>query len=800
MNNLVRKISDSFLNEAFASPRMLEDLAAMERYMAESYDGRTLIELLQNADDAESKRLMVRMVDSSLIIANDGLPFSEQDLIAICRSGASNKRRGQTIGYRGVGFKSTTAISSEIIIHSADVFFTFSKKACAKRLGVDEDSVPTVRVPFPVKVASVPHATLKALDEYKANGFTTFFIFTDPRLEKISREFAEIDEGWLLFLQNTCTVDIKCGGTTKVVSIKRNRLSDRESIVKGAANDYDWYVVSNTEASVAFQCDGNSAIVPCGDNEAVFHCFMPTLDKTGYSFKVSADFSTDPSRKHIIQDASTESAMKSAQDIIARTVIHAAKEAQQDKYAAITLLGSHTILSPLATQLESGILAILKQEAWVPLSGGGFSKPQFATMLPKWLQEDGKAISMLEEMRPEHLVDPHFVDQAKKAGALLLKLGTSELNVEKLAELLDDRATAHKLGSPAAAKILANYYRASSKANACLSHLYVPLHDGVDKIKNLKSSAQIAPSFIDELKACLNETELESLSLEYDAFSGILKKTRSNANASNEKRKATPPDAPIANRWKTPLQNAIAIETSQGAMVKKAPAKCKEYDAISTRANDPAVYIVAKNVARIGDPFSLSEAEYETAQLHGANFKVYLFAAGASGLEHACIANPVASSNSEKVVKEWEWIFKDYRTEEQAGHRDQDGETDESCPDLPSIDAIDSMDGRQFERCCARILIRNGYEDVSLTKTTGDQGIDILAHKDGVCYGIQCKCYHVDLDNTPIQEACAGKEYYGCNIAVVMTNRSFTHAAVELAQRTNIVLWDRQMLLRMLSR
>lgn len=142
MNNLVRKISDSFLNEALASPRMLEDLAAMERYMAESYDGRTLIELLQNADDAGAKRLIVRSVGSSLVVANDGRPFSEQDLISICRSGSSSKRRGQTIGYRGVGFKSATTISSEIIIHSAGMFFTFSKRACAEKLGVDERSVP----------------------------------------------------------------------------------------------------------------------------------------------------------------------------------------------------------------------------------------------------------------------------------------------------------------------------------------------------------------------------------------------------------------------------------------------------------------------------------------------------------------------------------------------------------------------------------------------------------------------------------------------------------------------------------
>lgn len=800
MDNLVRKISNSFLDEALASPRMLEDLAAMERYMAESYDGRTLIELLQNADDAGAKRLIVRSVGSSLVVANDGRPFSEQDLISICRSGSSSKRRGQNIGYRGVGFKSATTISSEIIIHSAGMFFTFSKRACAEKLGVDERSVPTVRVPFPVDLASIPNATLSALDEYKGDGFTTFFIFTDPKLEKINKEFLEIDEGWLLFLRNTSTVDIICGGIAKVVSIKRSRIDDNESLVKGAAHACDWYVVSNKDTSVAFQCDAGSKVVPCGNDDAVFHCFMPTLDKTGYSFKVSADFSTDPSRKHIIQDSSTAEAMKSAQELIARTVVRLVKEKNPDKYAVVSLLGSHTVLSPLATQLESGILANLEHEAWIPLSNGGFSKPQAVKMLPRWLQEESGEISALEEMRPERLVDSSFIDQANRADLLLSKLGVDRLSVEKLSELLSDRTTALKISASAAAKIVANYFRASNKEDACLSCLFVPLRNGIDRVKSLRSTAQVAPSFLDELKACLNEAELESLSLEYDAFCDILKKTRHNGNASAGSAENGAPDAPIVNRWKTPLQNAIAIEASQGAAVKKTAAKCQEYDAISTQADGNVSYIVAKNVAKLGDSFSLSEAQYDAARIHADYFKVYLFAVGASGLEYACITNPVANSSSEKVVKEWEWVFNGYHIDEQPGRDEQGDVTSDDSSDLPCIDVIDAMDGRQFERCCARILIRNGYENVSLTKATGDQGIDILAHKDGVCYGIQCKCYYADLDNTPIQEACAGKEYYGCNIVVVMTNRSFTHAAVELAQRNNVVLWDRQMLLRMLTR
>ncbi|MGN0959867.1 MAG: restriction endonuclease, partial [Coriobacteriales bacterium] len=77
---------------------------------------------------------------------------------------------------------------------------------------------------------------------------------------------------------------------------------------------------------------------------------------------------------------------------------------------------------------------------------------------------------------------------------------------------------------------------------------------------------------------------------------------------------------------------------------------------------------------------------------------------------------------------------------------------------------------------------------------SGDQGIDILAEKDGVRFGIQCKCYAQDVGNSAVREAFAGKAYYGCHVAAVLTNRNFTHAAIEAAAGMGVVLWDREKL------
>jgi HJR/Mrr/RecB family endonuclease len=106
----------------------------------------------------------------------------------------------------------------------------------------------------------------------------------------------------------------------------------------------------------------------------------------------------------------------------------------------------------------------------------------------------------------------------------------------------------------------------------------------------------------------------------------------------------------------------------------------------------------------------------------------------------------------------------------------------------------DYMDGHDFERYCASVLEKNGFSDVSVTPGSGDQGIDVIAYKDGVKYGIQCKCYSSDIGNKAVQEAFSGAKFYECHVPVVLTNRYFTKSAKELAEKANVLLWDRDKL------
>lgn len=111
----------------------------------------------------------------------------------------------------------------------------------------------------------------------------------------------------------------------------------------------------------------------------------------------------------------------------------------------------------------------------------------------------------------------------------------------------------------------------------------------------------------------------------------------------------------------------------------------------------------------------------------------------------------------------------------------------------------DLMEGRDFEYFCADLLEKRGFLEVEVTKGSGDNGVDILAEKDGVTYAIQCKRYDEPVGVKAVQEAYAGRDYYDRMVGVVMTNQYFTKNAVDMARKLKIMLWDRGYLEEMIE-
>lgn len=109
---------------------------------------------------------------------------------------------------------------------------------------------------------------------------------------------------------------------------------------------------------------------------------------------------------------------------------------------------------------------------------------------------------------------------------------------------------------------------------------------------------------------------------------------------------------------------------------------------------------------------------------------------------------------------------------------------------------VDTMDGLGFEKYIANTLKKQGYSNVTLTEQY-DYGVDIIANKDGVRWGIQVKRYSGLVKAEAVRQVVTGLRVYGCDRAMVITNSVFSRVAVQLADSNECVLVDRSGLAKM---
>lgn len=111
---------------------------------------------------------------------------------------------------------------------------------------------------------------------------------------------------------------------------------------------------------------------------------------------------------------------------------------------------------------------------------------------------------------------------------------------------------------------------------------------------------------------------------------------------------------------------------------------------------------------------------------------------------------------------------------------------------------IDLMDGISFEHYIAQLLAERGYSNISLTEQY-DYGVDIIAEKDGIHWGVQVKRYSGLVKAEAVRQVVTGLRLYGCDRAMVITNSTYSNAAKRLAEGNNCVLIDRDGLANLIS-
>jgi restriction system protein len=107
---------------------------------------------------------------------------------------------------------------------------------------------------------------------------------------------------------------------------------------------------------------------------------------------------------------------------------------------------------------------------------------------------------------------------------------------------------------------------------------------------------------------------------------------------------------------------------------------------------------------------------------------------------------------------------------------------------LPASNTIANItNGHEYERFCADLLSKSGWE-TRVTKASGDQGVDIIAHYNGLRGVFQCKFYSSPVGNSAVQEVVTAKIHEQADLAVVISTTTYTKSAEMLAGTTNTIL------------
>lgn len=109
-----------------------------------------LSELLQNADDAGATEAHARIEGDAFVFEHNGEDFTEEHFASLCRFGYSNKRALHTIGFRGIGFKSTFSLGDRVELYTPSLSVAFDRKRFTEPLWVSglqgQNDLTTIRV------------------------------------------------------------------------------------------------------------------------------------------------------------------------------------------------------------------------------------------------------------------------------------------------------------------------------------------------------------------------------------------------------------------------------------------------------------------------------------------------------------------------------------------------------------------------------------------------------------------------------------------------------------------------------
>lgn len=665
--NIVRS---GMLDEAKSSPNLLSDLAGLEMYISESYNNRSFIELLQNADDAEATQFKILKANDLLFVANNGRVFNVKDVESICRSASSNKKRGENIGYRGIGFKSVVSFAKEIHIISGDLEITFSKQRTLLEIP-NASKVPLIRIPHPIIEEDkllIADNTEKLLNE----GFTTIFVFTGVTANEIETEYESFDHKSLIFLKNILKTEIVISSTNETEIVK-NVISENELKLMITNNTVvtNWQVSNYNNTSIAFTIE-EDLIKRLNKEEAFVYSFLPTEDLTGLGVLFNGDFSTDPSRKHLIFDTETNKTIGNIAEHISTILeknLFGNKAENSSILKAIIPYSDPRMIEFTKTSFEKLLLKQIKDINLRSINN--------LTLAPNWLNaKDYNKIATAKE----NIIIDNSILSIDGLLPFLKYLGAKEDNLESILGYINN-ATISVLGCVQISKNIFTNIILSKNDNFIVS------------IKDLKILLN------NKNRVSFNEIERDNLKID-DSFISLLKENgltefdikqvfkkviptynidlfpseKSNEIFENNTLSNKAPNNWYDNsnnavvdkiktglrRWRSAEEITLEILNLNGFNLQDVSKQNIGYDLDGFDPNGNEIHIEVKSITLPGQKFKLTNNEIGVAQEKQKKFFVAIVRQTDDFFEIAMISDPIKNLVLNRQCVQWIWECSEY--------------------------------------------------------------------------------------------------------------------------------------------
>ncbi len=673
-SGMLNSLITDFIQEANNAPKLFRDLAKVEQYIAESYKTRSFIELIQNADDAKSTAFGVYGFDDGLIVANNGHLFTIEDVEALCRSGSSNKfRGGNTIGYRGIGFKSVVNLSKRIYVFSGQFAFCFDKNTTLKLLPNIHD-VPLIRIPHLLE-AENDDVLLKAVNEVRRkHEYTTLFVFMEINKRIAEEELSEFDKSSLLFLKSIKKVDIELENIKRSIIIEKD-LFNNQSVVRLKEADHidEWKILPsrNDQRDIVALKRIEESIIPASLTESVIHSFTPTVEFAGAYIKINGDYTTDPSRKNIDMDEISQKSFNNAISVIVETIVGILEGKVVEKgffTPFVNVTGGEG--SKFRGMLFKAISNKLAKKTLKNFNGKP-SKFSSIRLRPDWLNYED-----YEKLYHSDLacLSKDLVTQYPEMPLFLEQLGIKKLYLEETIQ----KVNSTKLSTTGAGQIgvkIINQYRydlTDEKIKKIKDLKIFPVKGELVSAKEVTSIDEVSKEFSDYIFNNVDKSDIKPFFSKLNVIVNDVvpkdDKNKENPSASAIQRsketisKSFFKTSPNIQKWRSAEKNALEYFKSLNCVLSATDVSNANmgYDLEVLLTNGKKIYVEIKSVTSFSEPIKITNNEYSSAHSYGGTYYLAIVI-NDEPFQIKLIPDPIKTLSFEKQIERWSWFCNSYK-------------------------------------------------------------------------------------------------------------------------------------------